>query len=1236
MPERSRKRERRLRFNSPEWKAIDLSNTKRTSRIRNAKSDLTNLSLAAPRLTGFEQPIKSRASDPYDSPFRAKDAIEVYAREKRNRSDVEERWGNINESLIQSPTRQSPLSKNEVQQALGLDPLSESASWLKDSPLSSMTEAQIDAIGLNTDRLSASGALSIMAENIAESQLSRDLHGLATAEQITKEYDDNLDGEEIIRKYSDPAGISQEELVYRRTAFDYIAMQEIRAKTLERIKEQTEDPQSRYFGKHPAVVLEDEMDNNPNRWPNRMPRKVDIDKWLEDILAEDPESKPESLYSYRNIEGPGVELDSSGLPITVPGDVSYEAIMGRNIERNLGAWRMMKDLRSHPFGMFSQMAYWAQQDDMPLGEKINRTIFGSWYEAKNTVESIISGITPGTRFDPLLDVTQPRIDPEEMGGGVYDPIRMGDYRDISLLLTHPKFQKSVEDISESWLFNPGEPGDALKRITSGIDLRGQAITNLRYKMPGVDTPATGMPRNLFTDYDWKFILSTGVGLGGVVYDEKGWSEAAKKQKEIEARNLEELTKQFEESPIWQQMLKGSLDLTLLNWGRHAAVAGVKGSIAGSKGIYALPKYMGPNKEAAFKLRAAQKARKQIEWERLGFQGTSTDSDIAHRIDPRMKSNVGKIPIISHVRKFFDNSSDVAYLDPSDPEYIITMANATFGQKTVEAQGLITRFFATLSAKGDLGDMFGMGKEISARSDDVAKSFKVTHKKDGTPLDEAPYFGDVFEHWQQYDLTRPQIRMIKYIEREINAAQAWAYRNGVEIDLLKPEDQWFHYFPRYMKDDRGVSRIEFVHIRTGQRISPDTKRYHEFMMNAQKDSGRSYLGPEGALRAYFNGIYHDVHHKGYINSVSPLGRSTKIPEHILKEFKDSKGLKVRMESYIQRVKGIADNGTVPHPNTVNAMRRMFPELTDSINAVMRMGVGSGQKGVWITGPDGRVQQVAASRLDHIIDGVADDVWSMSNINKDRFKEAVLEIEDELGPVMAEASKKLEGSDTLFELALKRLTNENEKIKNVAAQVAKSNAALYTNQQKSMIHTLSEHMQQYVGAANARFVSAEQKLSQARKAGKKLPTERDAPAPITDAPLIFDSRIAERIEKTLGRQVQQHTMWSKPEKGTAWLRSMRTVFDFGAPMLQGLPVLMNDPGAWGRATAKHYAAFVDPKVRARYIAENSQDIIDYVRHGGIIGSSEFTEGLQHGGWFASIPTKIWEGGKIPEGSKYPSAA
>ena len=87
----------------------------------------------------------------------------------------------------------------------------------------------------------------------------------------------------------------------------------------------------------------------------------------------------------------------------------------------------------------------------------------------------------------------------------------------------------------------------------------------------------------------------------------------------------------------------------------------------------------------------------------------------------------------------------------------------------------------------------------------------------------------------------------------------------------------------------------------------------------------------------------------------------------------------------------------------------------------------------------------------------------------------------------------------------------------------------------------------------------------------------------------------------------TVLGRPADAARWLIANA---DFGAPLIQGLPLLAQDPVKWTKATLKHYEAFLDPTVQARYIENNIDTFREMAQHGVPVGDVEFFQALERG--------------------------
>jgi hypothetical protein len=62
---------------------------------------------------------------------------------------------------------------------------------------------------------------------------------------------------------------------------------------------------------------------------------------------------------------------------------------------------------------------------------------------------------------------------------------------------------------------------------------------------------------------------------------------------------------------------------------------------------------------------------------------------------------------------------------------------------------------------------------------------------------------------------------------------------------------------------------------------------------------------------------------------------------------------------------------------------------------------------------------------------------------------------------------------------------------------------------------------------------------------------------------------------------------------------------------LPILFRNPNVWRKATAAHFAAFLDPSVQSRMIRDNLQSYQEMAHYGIPVGDVEIFKALQRGG-------------------------
>lgn len=99
---------------------------------------------------------------------------------------------------------------------------------------------------------------------------------------------------------------------------------------------------------------------------------------------------------------------------------------------------------------------------------------------------------------------------------------------------------------------------------------------------------------------------------------------------------------------------------------------------------------------------------------------------------------------------------------------------------------------------------------------------------------------------------------------------------------------------------------------------------------------------------------------------------------------------------------------------------------------------------------------------------------------------------------------------------------------------------------------------------------------------------------------------------------------------FVRLLSATADFGAPFIQGLPVLAQNPRGWMDATLSHYKAFLDPTIQAKFMRAHLATFQDMARYGVPIGDVEVFKAMTEGGNLAHKVT-----GAIPFAKRFQSS-
>jgi hypothetical protein len=106
--------------------------------------------------------------------------------------------------------------------------------------------------------------------------------------------------------------------------------------------------------------------------------------------------------------------------------------------------------------------------------------------------------------------------------------------------------------------------------------------------------------------------------------------------------------------------------------------------------------------------------------------------------------------------------------------------------------------------------------------------------------------------------------------------------------------------------------------------------------------------------------------------------------------------------------------------------------------------------------------------------------------------------------------------------------------------------------------------------------------------------------------------EDVTKVLRNRPDKNLFTSTVAQLSGALRTMQAAFDWGAPLIHGLPLLGIDPARWADAVALSWKAMGDRTVMARLVTDHWDTVQKLAKHGQLGGAgSEYVDALRRGG-------------------------
>jgi hypothetical protein len=430
-----------------------------------------------------------------------------------------------------------------------------------------------------------------------------------------------------------------------------------------------------------------------------------------------------------------------------------------------------------------------------------------------------------------------------------------------------------------------------------------------------------------------------------------------------------------------------------------------------------------------------------------------------------------------------------------------------------------------------------------------------------------------------------------------------YQSGVleqlDIHNLGEFLDGFSYVGRKTKGLKGTQEVMRLAGRRGKPGFTQTRFFKEIRDGVR--SGREYYGPYEVLESYLKGHYHllsEARLRSHLISkggdwIKDVDVNTAAPEVVQRVKDATRNVSIKQKSIdlINKFSGGYRLSTTER----NFILKAFPELTGRLNELFTV--------------ESTVRWDQAQQA----------IYGYLRKNNYKITAANLRAAIKSGKEIGGRNRDWMNSTDIGDILRKvGLDDEqlNTNIKGIRNDIQSSRQQVHERTAKG----LQAEMVQLLKSSDG----AEAELGEAIGKKKTMQEYLRTPSPYKNEAkassmnLIFQGEDAVKTAKKLDQFLtgQGYGPLQFASNAADAIRIMKTGLDFGVFFIQGMPLLFRDPEAWGKAFGWSVQAFVDPQARAKYIAYNNEDIVDMVRHGGHLGSTEVTESMTDGGWFAKL--------------------
>jgi hypothetical protein len=598
-------------------------------------------------------------------------------------------------------------------------------------------------------------------------------------------------------------------------------------------------------------------------------------------------------------------------------------------------------------------------------------------------------------------------------------------------------------------------------------------------------------------------------------------------------------------------------------------------------------------------------------------------EILERTDRSLLAKATDLPGVRQLRKAINPSADLGHFAKGSDEELLLQTSILYKNWAAEARTKVEFVMRQLRSLGDWKKEFGFRSKEGYPTG-------LAHNVPGNPV-----HGDLFEKanllpistegmsditknllnktFPKFDaatrvmpdnplvvLTPVQKDMIIALRQMYADALELQVRNGIDVSELYQFDDLVHFVARRTTKASG-GKIILDHVRGGGSAAhlksrgrdPNSQLVKD--MSDQMKEGKYYISPVETAEFYLTEMYSAIVRKRIAAHVAPASRRLATPDGVKASVAIEKQMSDRQVRSMRVVKQVM-RGLNPAGATRAMMRRAFPDLADEIDHVLSF------KGFT---PD----KIAAAIVKEIVSDLP--------VSKQAMR---VELRKLLGrvPHMIERKDVMQAVSAMGVSTREHVKTTSEIFRAINKTLGKVRADKLDELHKSMdeLHgPVAENMRD-ISRETGRFRTKLAGSFPGESTSREFPNMRFGDK--VELGRIRTLKDPEKFVKGLDKIFDDNGI--QPFKFISDLndaiRLMKTTYDFGAAMIQGLPTLMRDPEAWGFSFGMSVRAFADDGVRAAYIVRNKDWIIEAIENGVHLGSSEWTQSMERGGWFAKL--------------------